>query len=79
MMKYDIHMHLNSFNTITNDSSRYITATFNINTQKTIYIVCVYKAHPCLKFTFLNNLKIIIQQSLKHCPIIIIGNFNVDI
>jgi hypothetical protein len=30
MVMYDIHMHLNSFNTITNDGSEYIT--FNINT-----------------------------------------------
>ncbi len=31
MMLYDIHMHLNSFNIITNDSSKYIATTFNIN------------------------------------------------
>jgi exonuclease III len=79
MMKYDIHMHLDSFNTITNDSSKYITATFNTNTQNAIYIICVYKAHSCSKFTFLNNLQIIIQQFLKYCPIIIMGDFNVDI
>jgi len=32
MMMYDIHMHLDSFNTITNDGLEYIVATFNINT-----------------------------------------------
>jgi hypothetical protein len=32
MMMYDIHVHLDSFNTITNDSLEYIVATFNINT-----------------------------------------------
>jgi hypothetical protein len=32
MMKYDIHMHLDSFHTITSDSSRYIATTFNTNT-----------------------------------------------
>jgi hypothetical protein len=32
MMIYDIHMHLNSFNIISNDSSKYITTTFSINT-----------------------------------------------
>jgi hypothetical protein len=41
MMKYDIHMHLDSFNTITNGGSRYIITTFNTNTRKSIYIVCV--------------------------------------
>jgi hypothetical protein len=58
MMMYDIHMHLNSFNTITNNGSKYVT-TFNINTQK-IHIVCVYRVHSCLVFTFLNNFQTII-------------------
>jgi hypothetical protein len=33
---YDIHMHLDSFNTITNDGSKYIATTFNTNTRKVI-------------------------------------------
>jgi hypothetical protein len=40
LMMYDIHMHLYSFNTITNDGSEYIT-NFNINTQKNTYCMCV--------------------------------------
>jgi hypothetical protein len=32
MIMYDIHMHLYSFNTITNDGSKYIVATFNVDT-----------------------------------------------
>jgi hypothetical protein len=32
MMMYDIHVHLDSFNTITSDGSKYIVTTFNINT-----------------------------------------------
>jgi hypothetical protein len=32
MMMYDIHMHLNFFNTISSDRSEYIIATFYINT-----------------------------------------------
>jgi len=31
---YDMHMHLDSFKTITSDGSEYIITTFNINTQK---------------------------------------------
>jgi hypothetical protein len=54
MMMYDIHMHLNSFNKITSDGSKYIVATFNINTQKKKkHIICVYKAHSCLVFCIL--------------------------
>ncbi len=39
MMMYDIHMHLDSFNTIINDGSKYIVVTFYINTRKAIHIV----------------------------------------
>jgi hypothetical protein len=53
---YDIHMHLDSFNTITNDGSKFILITFNTNTWKSIHIVCVYKVHSCLVSTFLNKL-----------------------
>ncbi len=72
-------MHLDSFNTITSDGSKYIITTFIINTRKPIHIVCVYKAHSCSISTFLNSLQTIIQQYPKHCPIIIMGDFNVDI
>jgi hypothetical protein len=41
MMMYDIHMHLNSFNTIINDGLEYTVPTFNINIQNAIHIVCV--------------------------------------
>ncbi len=76
MMMYDVHIHLDSFNTITNYGLKYIVATFNINTQKEIHIVCVYKLHSFLVFAFLNKLQITIQHSPKHCPIIIMGDFN---
>jgi hypothetical protein len=75
---YDIHMHLNSFNTIINDGLKYI-ITFNTNAPKAIHIVCVYRAHWCSISTFLNNLQTIIQESPEHCPVIIMLNFNVDI
>ncbi len=79
MMMYDIHMHLNSFNTITNDGLEYVETIFNINIQKEIHIVCVYKIHSCSVYTFLKNLQNIIQHYFKHCPIINVGDFNVDI
>jgi hypothetical protein len=66
MMMYDIHMHLYSFNIITNDGSKYIATTFNVNTWKAIHIVCVYKVHSCSISTFLNNLQTMIQQSPIH-------------
>jgi hypothetical protein len=79
MMMHDIHMHLDSFNIITNYGLECIAATFNTNTQKTIYIIFVYRVHSCSIFTFLNNFQPIIQKSLECCPIIIMRDFNVDI
>ncbi len=79
MMMYDIHMNLDFFNTIISDGSKYIAATFNTNTRKSIYILCVYKVHSCSISTFLNNIQTIIQESLEHCPIVIMGDFKVDI
>jgi hypothetical protein len=60
-MMYDIHMHFNLFNP-TSDGSKYITTTFNVNTQKDIHIVCVYKVHSRLVSIFLNDFKTIIQH-----------------
>jgi hypothetical protein len=71
-------MHLNSFNTIINDGLKYIVSTFIINPH-TKNIVCVCRVHSCLVFTFLNNIQTIIQHSFGHCPIITMGDFNVDI
>ncbi len=46
MMMYDIHMHLNSFNTTISDGLEYIAATFNINMQKkNILYVCIKLIH----------------------------------
>jgi len=45
---YDIHMHLDSFDTTISDGLKYIATTFNTSTQKSIHIVCAYKVHSCL-------------------------------
>jgi hypothetical protein len=77
MMMYDIHMHLDSFNTITNDGSKYILETFNTNTHPHTH------THTYSSFMFnfylLSDLQTIIQESFEHCLIIVMGDFNVDI
>jgi hypothetical protein len=46
IMMYDIHMHLDSFNTIISNVSKYMTTTFNINTRKPIQLyVCIELIH----------------------------------
>ncbi len=72
-------MDLNSFTIITSDGSKYIITNFNINTRKSIYTICVYKAHSCSISIFLNNFKTIIQQSHERCPIIIMKDVIIDI
>jgi endonuclease/exonuclease/phosphatase family metal-dependent hydrolase len=37
------------------------------------------KTHSCSISTFVNKLQIVIQHSPKPCPLIIMGDFNVDI
>ncbi len=64
--------------TTTTDGLEYIVIIFHINTQKVIHITFVYRAHSYLVFIFFNNLQIVIQHSFEHCPIIILGDFNVD-
>jgi hypothetical protein len=44
MMMHDTHMHLDSFNIVINDDSKYIAMTFNINTRKK------YILYVCIKF-----------------------------
>jgi len=39
----------------------------------------VYRVHSCSISTYLNNIQTIIQESPQHCPIIIMGDFNVGI
>ncbi len=46
MMMYDIHMHLDSFNTIFNDGLEYIITTSNNNTRKKeVLHVCIGFIH----------------------------------
>jgi len=77
IMLYDIHMHLNFFNIIINDSSKYTTNLILVHEKQDILYVC--GVHSCSIFTFINKLQIIIQHFLKYCPIIIKGDFIVNI
>jgi len=56
MMIYDIYMHLDSFNKITSNGSEYLVTTFNINTRKIMYYMCV-------ESSFMFNFYILKQSS----------------
>lgn len=75
LMMYDIHlmhMQLESFKKTTNNNLEYLVITFNINAQKVIHTICVYRTHSCLVSTFVNNLQALIQNFRSCCPIIIL-------
>jgi endonuclease/exonuclease/phosphatase family metal-dependent hydrolase len=75
---YNAKMLLDSYYTTCN-GSEYILVTFNIRTWKMIHIIRVYKSHFSFISMFLNTLEVLIQKSPNDCPLIVLGDFNIDI
>jgi hypothetical protein len=77
ILLYDENMSLTKSTTIIDSSVEFITTFFN-NTWKNLYIIVIYKP-PKMQVSHFNSiLKNIIQKVLSHCPIIIIGDFNIE-
>ncbi len=75
---YGKHMH-NVMNEIKLcDNLIYYSYNFYPNTSNLIFLY-VYKFHSHLVFIFFNNIQTIIQHSLKHCSITILGDCNANI
>jgi hypothetical protein len=64
---YNMQMLLHFYNTTMFYGFEYIVATFNINTQREIHIMCIYKSHSCLTSMFLNTLEALLKKSPNHC------------
>jgi len=47
--------------------------------QRAIHILCVYKNHFSLISMFFNTLEALIQKSPIDCPLIVLGDFNINI
>jgi len=78
MVLYDDNVLLTKKTIITNSGVEFIPALFNDNTQEALYIIAIYKP-PKMQVSHFNSIiKNIIQKLLSHCPIIIIGDFNID-
>ncbi len=75
---YNAQMLLHSYYTTCN-GLEYISTTFNIRIRRAIHIICVYRSHSSFISMFLNTLQMLIQKSPNDCPLIILGNFNIDI
>jgi len=74
---YD-NVSLKKSTTITNFGVKLITTLFDDNTWKTLYIITIYKLPKTQVSHFNSILEIIVQEMPSHCPIIIIGDFNMD-
>jgi hypothetical protein len=65
-MMYNMQMLLHFYNTTMLYGVEYIVATFNINTQREIHIICIYKIHSCLTSMLLKTLEALIKKSPNH-------------
>ncbi len=57
----------------------YIAATFNANTRKAIHIITIYRPSILLLSMFIIHLQISLDLMPISCPMIIIGDFNINI
>ncbi len=77
MIFYDDNVLLTKNTKITNSSAEFITTLFNDNTWEALYIITIYKP-PKMQVSHFNSiLKNIVQKKPSHCPIVIIGDFNI--
>jgi hypothetical protein len=78
MVLYDDNVSLTKTTTITNSGAKLIITVFNDNTQKTLYIITIYKL-PKIQVSHFNSiLESIVQKMPSHCSIVIIGDFNIN-
>jgi hypothetical protein len=79
MLLYDRNIVLASCEFVTMSKLELIYASFNINTCQAVHIIVVYKP-PSLSLTiFLSTLQELISKSPTICPIVVLGDFNVDV
>jgi len=58
--------------------TEFITTTFNTNTGKAIHVIAIYKPSTLLFSTFINQLQMLLDVMPTYCPIVIMGDFNID-
>jgi hypothetical protein len=78
MIIYDNFTTLSSHETVTSLGVEYIATTFNAYTRKAIHIVAIYRFSTLSLSMFVIHLRRILDLMPISCPMIIIGNFNID-
>jgi exonuclease III len=79
MLLYDKNIVLDSCEFVTMSRSKFLATSFNTNTCRAIHIITIYKP-PSLSLTnFLFTLQELISKSSTICPIVVLGDFNMDV
>ncbi len=78
MLLYDRNIVFDSCEFVTMYGLELIVSSFNTNTCQTIHIIVVYKP-PSLSLTIFSTLQELILKSPTICPIVVLGDFNVDV
>jgi hypothetical protein len=78
MIIYDNFISLSSHKTFTSSKVEYIIATFDANTRMLIHIITIYKPSTLSLLMFIIHLQFFLDLMPISCPMIIIGNFNID-
>jgi len=79
MIIYDNFTTLSSHETFTSLRAKYIVATFTTNTRKAIHIIAIYKPSTLSLSMFIIHLQIFLDLMPISHPMIIIGDFNINI
>jgi hypothetical protein len=75
---YDNFTTLSSHETFTSLKVEYIVATFNANIRKVIHIIAIYRPSTLSLSMFIIHLQNFLDLMPISCPMIIIGNFNIN-
>ncbi len=78
MIIYDNFTTLSSHETFTSLRVEYIVATFNANTRKAIHIITIYRPSTLSLLMFIIHLQKFLDLLQISCPMIIIGDFNIN-
>jgi hypothetical protein len=78
MVLYNDNVSLKENTTIINFDAEFITALFSDNKREALYIIAIYKPLKMQVLHFNSTLENIIQKMPSHCPIVIIGDFNIN-
>jgi hypothetical protein len=79
MLLYDKNIVLDSCESVTMYGLEFIVTSFNTNTFLVVHIIAIYKP-PSLSLIILSStLQELISKSPTICPIVVLGDFNVDV